>query len=61
MKLRFEIEDVSHSLAEKTCEGLEKFLNNHVLASGNKVTLKMPPEKPNVRGVYITRVSVEIE
>ena len=55
------IENVGHDLADETCKGLAKFLNDHVLSSGNKITLRMPTEKFDVGGIYITRVSVEIE
>ncbi len=60
MKLSFEIENVGHSGAESTVKALCAFLNHHVLPSGNKITLKMPPEKFDVSGIYTTRISVEI-
>jgi len=60
MRMSFEIDAVSIELAQRVCDGLSAFLNENVLASGNKVELQVPETRRVDNRHFAISFTVEI-
>ena len=60
MRMEFDLEVIGHGLLQEACDGLSVFLNTHVLAGGNTVTI-MPPQNPGGDGVWGLQISITID